>query len=246
MLVNDQLSYHPGGIISTLHVLSHIPGFNKETSLLDIGCGNGSTIGLLKKLGVRNVTAMDRNPGVVRHIAGKYPDIPVFSSWDSLLNEAGPINVILLESVLSFNNDEECKNLGTSLLHLKETKGLKFIGLVDYYAVDPLPEDFTLAMARVFGIKKIRDKNMVLEWIYSLKKKDAIQYWEECTFRVDLKEKYVKDQQFNKLLADPWFQDWALREPKARELLGTFIDEMTGLFKRFEDHLMRFECVIAL
>ncbi len=50
ILLNDHLSFHPGGLIATFNVISKIPGLNKEQTILDFGCGNGMTLTFLKKL----------------------------------------------------------------------------------------------------------------------------------------------------------------------------------------------------
>lgn len=99
-------TWHLGGSAATEELLARIES-PQQTSLLEIGCGNGKTLHKLRNRGIERVMAVDASPQMLQSAA----DTLLSSSELILLNRADAhwlpaadacFDVVLIESVLIF------------------------------------------------------------------------------------------------------------------------------------------------
>ncbi|MDH5445679.1 MAG: methyltransferase domain-containing protein [Gammaproteobacteria bacterium] len=100
---------HPGGIYSTERLLKLLP-IQKESKVLDIGCGLGSTTRHIFKKFKCSVTGVDKNPQMIdgaRDLTSSSASMPIEFITADAANTGLPDNsfdIIVIQSVLCFNN----------------------------------------------------------------------------------------------------------------------------------------------
>lgn len=246
ILINDHLSFHPGGLIATFNVLSNIPNISKEETILDFGCGNGSTLAFLKKLGFKNLIGYDRNINAVEQNRNKWTDIKFYSDFDTLLSEIEIVDFLLLESVFSFNDNSELKMLSESIQQIKEKTKIKYIGIIDFYLVEKVSMELEEKMKRTFGIKDVRTIEQFQNITKSFSETSTISYFNDHIFFINLSEKYKTEEQVSKVMSSEIFANNFGSEKNAKSFFSNFINDMLSSYSSFNQHFKYFECVVTL
>lgn len=99
---------HPGGLQLTKYILSK-ENINKETSLLDVGCGTGQTSAYIAQDYQCSVTALDNNTTMLKKAKQRFSTLhlPIdlmYGSIEKLPFQDGIFDFVLSESVTSFAN----------------------------------------------------------------------------------------------------------------------------------------------
>ena len=97
---------HPGGLKATEIMLKDEP-INKETTILDAGCGTGQTSAYLYNTYRANIIALDAHPVMIQKAKDRFSrlNVPVQvieASLDAIPIQEESIHYCLAESVLSF------------------------------------------------------------------------------------------------------------------------------------------------
>jgi arsenite methyltransferase len=97
---------HPGGLDLTMHLLNLCNPL-PHASILDVGCGNGSSAACMRDAGFQ-VVGLDRSELLLHAGAELHPNLPLACSWSkSLPVVTGAMDVILAECSLSAMSDFE-------------------------------------------------------------------------------------------------------------------------------------------
>lgn len=246
VLLNDHLSFHPGGLIATFNLLSHTPNINKEQTILDFGCGSGITLSFLKRLGFKNLIGYDKNPKAIEISKSKHSGIDFYNNLDEISEGASNIDLILLESVFSFNDNDDLETLIKSLHEIIKKTAINYIGIVDFFSFGEIPVELKQKMAQTFGVKKIRTLQEFQSIFKSITTNSKVLHLQEHTFHLNLEEKYKPLEQANKLMSNEIFTNSFESKANAETYFSQFIKDMLSTYKSFGEYFKYFECIISL
>jgi SAM-dependent methyltransferase len=246
ILLNDHLSFHPGGVLATFNLISNVANKSHDQTILDFGCGNGITISFLKRLGYKKIIGYDRNINAIRALQTKSSEFNFYDDIETLLKSVSSIDLLILESIFSFNDDEELSKLIKSIRLLVEKTNIKQIAIVDFYPTGVIPIDLKLKLAKTFGAKEFRTKQQFEEIINSLSQKANITYFNEHIFFLNLKDKYNSNEQVKKLMSNDFFANEFASEEEAHSFFDEFISDMLDSYSVFGEHFKYFECLVTV
>lgn len=107
MDLTSELSLHPGGIKLTLHN-AEMAGISAGDKVLDIGCGTGTSLGVLKSIYDIDACGIDRSGSILSIAERSHPGIS-FECRDasSLPFPDGFFSIVMMECVLTLLDDPE-------------------------------------------------------------------------------------------------------------------------------------------
>lgn len=246
ILLNDHLSFHPGGLIATFNLLSHIANKSHDQTILDFGCGNGITISFLKKLGYKKLIGYDRNPNAIELCQKKFGEFKFFKDLDLMLQDIDSIDLLLLESVFNFNDQAETDELLKAIQSLIQKTNIKQVGIVDFYSVGNTPVDLIEKMKTTFGIREVKNKKEFEEIVAALGPNNKVTYFNEHSFFMNLSDKYHPSEQATKLMSNKLLLNNFTSEKEAQQFFNEFIGDMLSAYGSFTNNFKYFECVVTL
>ena len=95
-------------------VLNKLKNISKRANIIDVGCGNGELLNLLKKSGYKNICGLDPSPSSIKYVSDKYNINCILGSvYDLDNNLYGKYDLVIFSGVLEhvLYPDECIKNL---------------------------------------------------------------------------------------------------------------------------------------
>ena len=148
--------------------------FNKNRKILDIGCGTGTELDILKSFG--SVTALDKNTQALKTIKNQNVDILQINIENKNLGTHLYDTICCFDVMEHINNDEKAiKNIFNSM----KTGGYLFLTVPAFKTIFG-PHDIALEHVRRYNKKEIKNKILVAGFeIYK------IGYWNFLLFPLE-------------------------------------------------------------
>ncbi len=168
------------------------------------------------------------------------------SNIENLISNEIKIDAIFLESVLSFNDENQVKNISNQIQNLYFKKAAKYIGIIDFYSDSVVPVALNKKMSVIFETKGIRKFDELKKVIRSFSPNANLLYTNEHIFYLDLSEKYQIEQQVKKVMESKLLKDSFKSEENAKSFFTVFVNDMLGSYSSFNKHFKYFEGVAVL
>jgi SAM-dependent methyltransferase len=132
---------------------------NRQTRILEIGCGTGGLLAVLKTMGYQNVRGMDPSPACARLARDVYDIVVSAGTLSTLSPELGTFDLVILAGVLEHVRD--LKSATRALANVLATSGQVFIGVPDasrYTHGEDAPfQEFSIEHINFFGPSSLRN-----------------------------------------------------------------------------------------
>ncbi len=243
ILLNVHQSFHPGGLMSTLRILSNIPGQNHTSVILDFGCGNGITLALLEKTGYRNLIGYDSSSEAIETCRQRHLDAQFCTNITTI--KETHIDIILLESLLSFNDAMALNRLIHTLGSMITRYGVRHIAVIDYFSIDALSPAMTNLLKEKFGVKAIRTADAIQKIITGIHEQQQTIYYHEYPFTDAMLPRYalttlLEQYEKNKAAAKCRF----VRNNV--EGFNDYLQALNSVYAQFPQSFRYFETIIAV
>lgn len=244
ILLNEELSFHPGGLISTFNLISNTSGLDKEKSILDIGCGNGISLKMLHKLGYKNLYGYDSSQNFSNSTKDLKDGINYVYDLDKI--QSTHIYLILIESLLNFISPIEEATVIETINKIIYKYKIKYLAIVDFYSIVQLSNEFKSKLNSVFNIKNIKSTTTIYSFLNNAIPNSKIIYYKDHLLTINLTERFKSLDLVDKLFENKFLPNPFRNKDEANIYFSNFINEILTLYKSFTEQFKYFECILSL